>query len=143
MKWNSKWHQVGLSFVKSLCLLVCVMCWVFFVINDNLYSGKDRKLSCKGMLIAACSRMIKNLSSELARRWVKTRKNVTLPTTLLPSILHWQINCYTQWKPHVQSGPAFKKLHTLPTQYTYMYHMTLSIIPLKTVDCLPFVVKMD
>ena len=39
----------------------------FFVINDNLYSGNARKLSCKGMLIAACSRMIKNLSSELAR----------------------------------------------------------------------------
>jgi len=56
----------------------------FFFINDNLYSGNAHKFSRKGMLIAAQSRMIKNLSSESTRRWVKTRKNATLPTALLP-----------------------------------------------------------
>jgi hypothetical protein len=59
------------------------MCWVIFI-SDNLYSGNAHKFSSKEILIAAQSRMIKNLSSELARRWVKTRKNATLPAALLP-----------------------------------------------------------
>jgi hypothetical protein len=51
---------------------------------NDMYSGNVYKFSSKGMLIAVQNRMIKNLSSELARRWVRTRKNATLATAMLP-----------------------------------------------------------